>query len=401
MKIVITGASGFIGRLLVIDLIAAGYTLLLVGRDAVKLREAFPDVPVCEYSQLTKFGSHYDMLVHLAVVNNDAKLPEKDYFATNVDFLLEVARLAKQAGIKRFVNFSSVHALDPYNKSAYARSKREGAAALATEAGIISETIFIPLVYSDQWPSKLKYLTKFPRTVSVFIFAALAAIKPTVHINKIVEFLRESSPLSLDKTVILSDDQNSNFVYTTSKRLFDLSFAVVIVGLLGWLLLLIWIAIRIESPGPGIFAQQRVGYEGKVFTCYKFRTMKIGTAQAGTHEISAAAVTKIGAFMRKTKIDELPQIWNIFRNEISLIGPRPCLPVQNELIEARKKLNVFSAKPGISGLAQINGVDMSEPVKLAMLDARYISLRSIQFDLKIIFATATGKGQGDKTISNS
>ena len=105
--------------------------------------------------------------------------------------------------------------------------------------------------------------------------------------------------------------------------------------------------------------------------------------------------------MRKTKIDELPQIWNIFRNEISLIGPRPCLPVQDELIEARKKLNVFSAKPGISGLAQINGVDMSEPVKLAMLDARYISLRSIQFDLKIIFATATGKGQGDKTISNS
>lgn len=401
MKIVITGASGFVGRLLVIDLIAAGHTLLLVGREVVKLRKAFPDVPVCEYSQVSKLGSCYEMLIHLAVVNNNSLLPEKDYFAANVDFLLDVARLAKQAGIKRFVNLSTVHALDIYNDSAYARSKRKGAAALAAENGLVSETIYVPAIYGSRWPGKLKHLNVFPRSIAVFAFAALAAFKPTVHIKKIVKYLEESAPLSSDKPVILYDDQNSNYVYTISKRILDLTFAVAIIGLLGWLLLLIWIAIRIESPGPGIFAQPRVGHRGKIFTCYKFRTMKNGTAQAGTHEISAAAVTKLGSLMRKTKIDELPQVWNIFRNEISLIGPRPCLPVQGELIEARQNLDAFSVKPGISGLAQINGIDMSDPAKLAICDARYIALRSILFDMKIIFATVSGSGQGDKTITDS
>ena len=91
--------------------------------------------------------------------------------------------------------------------------------------------------------------------------------------------------------------------------------------------------------------------------------------------------------MRKTKIDELPQVWNILRNEVSLIGPHPCLPVQDELIEARRSQGVFSVKPGISGLAQINGIDMSEPTTLARWDSRYIALRSLLLDLKITFAT--------------
>ena len=397
MKTVITGASGFVGRLLVIELIAAGHTLLLVGRDAKKLAQVFPDVPVCEYAQLSERGTDYDLLVHLAVVNNDAGLPEQEFFATNVDFLLEVARSAKRAGIKRFVNISSVHALDVRNTTAYARSKREGTAALAAEEGLVSETIYLPLVYGARWTGKLKHLNVLPRPLAVFAFAPLAALKPTVHIEKLTAHILDNETILSDELVILCDDQDWNPVYTYSKRLFDMTFAVAIIGLLGWFLLLIWIAIRLESPGPGIFAQSRVGKGGKVFTCYKFRTMKQGTEQAGTHEISAVAVTKLGAFMRKTKIDELPQVWNILRNEVSLIGPRPCLPVQDELIEARKSHGVFSVKPGISGLAQINGIDMSEPATLARWDARYIALRSLLLDLKITFATVTGSGQGDKT----
>ena len=397
MKIVITGATGFVGRLLVIELIAAGHTLLLVGRDAKKLAQVFPDVPVCEYAQLSERGTDYDLLVHLAVVNNDAVLPEQDFFATNVDFLLDVARSAKRAGIKRFINISSVHALDVRNTTAYARSKREGTAALAAEEGLVSETIYLPLVYGARWTGKLKHLNVLPRPLAVFAFAPLAALKPTVHIEKLTAHILDNETILSDELVILCDDQDWNPVYTYSKRLFDMTFAVAIIALLGWFLLLIWIAIRLESLGPGIFAQSRVGKGGEVFTCYKFRTMKRGTEQAGTHEISAAAVTKLGAFMRKTKIDELPQVWNILRNEVSLIGPRPCLPVQDELIEARRSHGVFSVKPGISGLAQINGIDMSEPATLARWDARYIALRSLLLDLKITFATATGSGQGDNT----
>ncbi|MEE9455414.1 MAG: hybrid nucleoside-diphosphate sugar epimerase/sugar transferase [Paracoccaceae bacterium] len=397
MKIVITGATGFVGQLLVLDLLAAGNTLLLVGRDIKKLAQVFPGVPVCEYAQMTEHGAYYDLLVHLAVANNDATLPERDFFSANVDFLLDVARSAKRVGIKRFVNVSSVHALDLRNTTAYARSKREGAAALAAEEGLVSETIYLPLVYGARWAGKIKHLNVLPRPLAIFAFVPLAALKPTVHIEKLTAHILENATVLSDELVILCDDQDLNPVYTYSKRLGDMTFAVVIIGLLGWFLLLIWIAIRLESPGPGIFAQPRVGKGGEVFTCYKFRTMKQGTEQAGTHEVSAAAVTKLGAFMRKTKIDELPQVWNILRNEISLIGPRPCLPVQDELIEARRSHGVFSVKPGISGLAQINGIDMSEPETLARWDTRYIALRSFLLDLKIAFATATGSGQGDKT----
>ena len=124
--------------------------------------------------------------------------------------------------------------------------------------------------------------------------------------------------------------------------------------------------------------------------------MKTGTKQAGTHEMTADAITGIGKFLRKTKIDELPQVWNILRGELSLVGPRPGLPIQTKLTEERQAHDVFSVLPGITGLAQINGVDMSDPERLARIDAQYIAQRGLLTDLKIIVATFLGRGQGDK-----
>ena len=124
--------------------------------------------------------------------------------------------------------------------------------------------------------------------------------------------------------------------------------------------------------------------------------MQQGTVQAGTHEVSQASVTRIGKFLRGTKVDELPQIWNILKNDISLVGPRPGLPIQRELFEERCAQGVFDVKPGISGLAQINNIDMSDPKRLAEWDARYIALQSLSLDIKIIISTIRGKGQGDK-----
>ncbi|KRC82774.1 lipid carrier--UDP-N-acetylgalactosaminyltransferase [Sphingomonas sp. Root241] len=176
----------------------------------------------------------------------------------------------------------------------------------------------------------------------------------------------------------------------------DLAFAVVVALFFWWLGLLIWIAVRLSSTGPGLFAQERVGRDGRTFVCYKFRTMKIGTAQLGTHEISTSAVTPLGAFLRRTKLDELPQIWNILRNEISLIGPRPCLPVQTALVAARQRRGVLALTPGITGLAQVNGIDMSDPELLAEWDARYCASQSLLLDLRIALATAAGGGHGDR-----
>jgi lipopolysaccharide/colanic/teichoic acid biosynthesis glycosyltransferase len=124
--------------------------------------------------------------------------------------------------------------------------------------------------------------------------------------------------------------------------------------------------------------------------------MRIGTAQAGTHEVSASSVTPLGAVLRRTKIDELPQIWNIFRNEISLIGPRPSLPTQTLVVDARRRYGVFAVKPGISGLAQVNGIDMSMPDELAKWDARYMATQSLALDLRLVIETASGRGNGDR-----
>lgn len=154
--------------------------------------------------------------------------------------------------------------------------------------------------------------------------------------------------------------------------------------------------IRLTSPGPAVFRQPRVGRGGEEFLCYKLRTMAADTRQAGTHEISADSVTWIGRILRKTKIDELPQLWNVLKGEMSLIGPRPCLPSQTELIRERERRGVFAVRPGISGLGQVRGIDMSDPISLADCDAEYVENRSFAFDLRLIWLTISGAGMGDR-----
>lgn len=187
--------------------------------------------------------------------------------------------------------------------------------------------------------------------------------------------------------------------YAIVRIVIDYAAAILILALLWWLMVIIWLAVRILSPGPGIFSQSRVGRNEAVFTCYKFRTMSVSAPNLGTHDVSAAMVTPFGAFLRRTKLDELPQVINVLFNQMSLVGPRPCLPIQIELIYERRTRGVFRVKPGITGLAQIEGVDMSDPVKLAKLDQQYIEQRSLALDIKILAATALGRGSGDKIKS--
>lgn len=190
-------------------------------------------------------------------------------------------------------------------------------------------------------------------------------------------------------------DDGARLSYRMFNRAIDYGFALGTSLFLSWLLLACWIAIRLTSPGAPIFRQPRVGRDGKIFTCYKFRTMWCDVRQAGTHEMSADAITPLGRLMRRAKIDELPQIWNILRGEMSLVGPRPCLPSQRKLVELRANLGVLRVRPGITGLAQVQGVDMSDAERLAQLDARYIRTRSARLDIEIIFKTLRGSGSQD------
>jgi O-antigen biosynthesis protein WbqP len=178
------------------------------------------------------------------------------------------------------------------------------------------------------------------------------------------------------------------------KRAFDVLTCALFL-LLSWpVLLLIILAIRLQSPGPAIFAQLRVGKGGRPFTCYKLRTMYSGTASLPTHQVQASSVTALGEYLRRFKIDELPQLWNVLTGDMSLVGPRPCLPTQTELVEARTRLGVLSVRPGITGLAQIRGIDMSDANRLAEVDAQYVRTQSFWQDLRLIWATLRGRGVG-------
>mgnify|MGYP001394754848 FL=1 len=163
-------------------------------------------------------------------------------------------------------------------------------------------------------------------------------------------------------------------------------------------LILVFYIIGLFDTGSPIFRQRRVGKNKHPFTLYKFRTMNLNTRSVATHLANQSDVTKFGSFLRKTKLDELPQLLNVLIGDMSLVGPRPCLFSQEELISEREKRGVYNFKPGITGLAQINDVDMSTPVKLSEFDALMLKDLNLTNYLKYVLATVTGKGQGDRII---
>jgi lipopolysaccharide/colanic/teichoic acid biosynthesis glycosyltransferase len=178
-------------------------------------------------------------------------------------------------------------------------------------------------------------------------------------------------------------------------RLFDFFFSLF--GLLfGFPVLLILLVVGFFDTGSPIFRQQRVGCNQKPFILVKFRTMRKDTASVASHLASASAITPFGHFLRRTKLDELPQLWNVLKGEMSLVGPRPCLFNQEELIEERQSRGVLAARPGITGLAQVNDIDMSTPQLLAETDQKMLENLTIGAYFKYIFMTVAGKGAGDR-----
>lgn len=183
------------------------------------------------------------------------------------------------------------------------------------------------------------------------------------------------------------------------KRAVDLALVLAGLPVAVPLILLCMAAIRLTSPGPAIFRQIRVGRHERPFVCYKLRTMHVGTGDLPSHKAPTAAVTPLGHRLRRMKLDELPQLWNIVRGDMSFVGPRPCLPSQAELIAARRARGLYAVRPGITGVSQIAGIDMSDAERLAVSDAAYLDRMSIVTDLRLIVMTALGSGRGDRVRS--
>jgi len=178
-------------------------------------------------------------------------------------------------------------------------------------------------------------------------------------------------------------------------RIFDFIFSFFGILFL-WPIGVILYIIGLFDTGSPIFIQERVGKNKKPFKLIKFRTMDVNTKSVASHLANYSQVTKFGSFLRKSKLDELPQLINVFIGDMSLVGARPCLFNQEELIEERSKRKVFDYLPGITGLGQVNNVDMSTPKKLAELDEEMYQTMSLSNYFKYILATVTGSGQGDK-----
>ena len=184
------------------------------------------------------------------------------------------------------------------------------------------------------------------------------------------------------------------------KRLIDIVLSLIGAIILLPIFLIVAVAIFIDDPGPIIFKQKRVGKDKKLFWLYKFRSMKVKTPDIPTHLLTNPEqyITRVGKILRKTSLDELPQIYNILSGKMSIIGPRPALWNQDDLIAERDKYGANDIKPGLTGWAQINGRDELEiPVK-AKLDGEYVEKLSFLFDCKCFFGTITSVLKSDGVV---
>lgn len=180
-------------------------------------------------------------------------------------------------------------------------------------------------------------------------------------------------------------------------RLFDFIFSFFGILFLSPVMLVLYV-IGLFDTGSPIFKQERVGRYKKPFNLYKFRTMNVNAKQVATHLANTSEITKFGSFLRSSKLDELPQLFNVLKGDMSLVGPRPNLYNQTELIKERDSRGVYNQKPGITGLSQINEIDMSTPKLLAEKDAEMMQSLTVGDYFKYIFATVGGKGQGDRVV---
>ena len=196
----------------------------------------------------------------------------------------------------------------------------------------------------------------------------------------------DEEAIAIDFSDVLGKE---SILYSVTKRLIDIVGSLCGIILLSPLFLIVAILIKLDSKGPVIFKQTRIGKDSKPFNIYKFRSMKVETPNLSTEEFKNASdfTTRVGKFIRKTSIDELPQLVNILKGDMSIVGPRPVIEKEVRLLELRKECKVDSILPGITGLAQINGRDHVDDYQKVKYDFEYLVKRNLVLDIKIIINT--------------
>jgi lipopolysaccharide/colanic/teichoic acid biosynthesis glycosyltransferase len=397
-NVLLVGGTGFLGSQLAQRLIARGHRVTLSTRSPPNSALAGLAAIIATDGVDAQLAT-FDAVVMLAVINNDVAAAPEAVHAVNVAYPLSLARRLADLPGRLLVTFGSVHADDPRRTDPYSTSKRNLRQALETVEGLAVRHFVIPPVHGDRFVRKLQQVDRLPGPLRSGAVAVIGAMKPLVHVDRIVAELERELALAPQAGLQvrrIADDQGANPVYRAITRATDLALALVVAVGLSWLMVVVAVLVRAESAGPALFRQQRIGQHAKAFNCYKFRTMHVGSPQVATHEASRNLTTRVGRTLRRWKLDELPQVVNIFRNQMSWVGPRPNLPVQTVLTEERQRRGVFTVKPGITGLAQVRGIDMSDPVYLAETDAEFLFLRSLPLYFRLLLQTFLGRGRGDR-----
>lgn len=396
--IVITGAGGVVGREVVKHFGQLGYRLRVLSRDPGAIQGSLPSSAEAygyDESEVALTGAH--AVIHLAARNNDQGGEESEFIRDNAELPMKVASSAKGLGVTRFVFVTTTKALTDKGGH-YGKSKAIAERQLAALSDARFKVALARLcpVYGQGTRGKIRLLADLPLGLGRVALWLVRSLVPIVSASRVAEgiaaIVEDSDPL---EETCLAEPVGWFSVYGMFTAVLNFIFVIAVPTVLGLPCLISGIAVAATSRGGVFFIQPRVGQSQKPFKLYKFRTMFTGTPNAGTHEVGKSHVTKVGGILRKTKIDELPQFWNILKRELNLIGARPCLENQTELVRQRQRYGVFDFLPGITGFGQVAGVDMSEPLKLAIHDHRYAAFRGILLDIKIALKTAIGGGFGD------
>jgi lipopolysaccharide/colanic/teichoic acid biosynthesis glycosyltransferase len=408
MRIALTGAKGLIAGGLIKDL-SENHDLILVSRVANTTHDEKNPPGRVEYMAMDEFliklpDLQLDILLHLAVVNNNQSVSKSEFTKVNVDLTLDLAKRCASNKVK-FIFFSSTHALTPGPIGHYALSKKVACDRLHEipnlECWILHLPAVIPLTAKVGRFSIFRFI---PERAKFVVLSILRLFRPFITLDALAEFLKneldstgeEEMGVYYVKNIMVGGLQYSGFLnlwgYTSS-----LILAVIATVPVFFTLGFLWIAFVLTGSRDFIFRQNRVGLWSKPFTVYKIRTMAPETAERPTHEVSRSQVTRMGRFLRRARIDELPQCINLLKGEMTFVGPRPCLTTQSGLIAERVRRGILEIPPGITGWAQVWGVDMSDVRRLTQFDEYYLRYRTVGLDLKIICHTLLPFGRKDYT----
>lgn len=381
-----TGASGFLGTQLVPSLLEAGHSVLIVSRNARRSMSLFPQCQVVAPDEWSSFGVGYDCVLHLAAMNSDARGDLAEYLEVNDKLAAKYAKEAKQASIPRFIYASSVHTLLPTKQSHYAVSKKKGEESVIRSFGPAVTVMYLGAVHGRSFPKKLSFLDRMAPPIGKFLFSLASILQPTTSVALITELIEDETAVGQVCRRILTDSKSQNIWYRVWQRLLNVAFlagAIIVSPLiLGW-----WLTVVITDGRPGVFSQERVGKTSSRFICLKLRTMRKNTPSVGTHDLEDKYFLRGARFIRSINLDEFPQAINILQGHMNLIGPRPSLTSQLEIVKLREQAGVLELLPGLTGWAQVNAADMSSPRAVAKFDEEYLHLRSVSLDIEILLKT--------------